>query len=63
MKIDSKKLTKIIRDALKSVEEPYCVSSGVAIGEINGAQIQLNISRDKDDRWPMRKANQCVATP
>ncbi len=61
MKIDSKKLATLIEAALEDIKQTGSVASGVVIGEIDGAQIQLNVTRDEDDAWPKRKANLCVS--
>ncbi len=60
MKIDQFKLREILESALEDVKEPGFCASGCCIGVIDGAQIQLNVTRDADDRWPVSKKNRCV---
>lgn len=61
MKIDSKKLAKLIKASLETIKQPVSIASGVVIGEIDGAQIQLNVTRDEDGYWETRKSNFCVS--
>ena len=62
MKIDQQKLKSVVTDLLKSVQEPYCVASSVALGRIEGCQIQITVTRDADDQMPNLKKFYCITS-
>lgn len=64
MKINIKKLERVIKDFVDDYKDNshVIIGSKIVIGEINGAQIQLQITRSEDDMWTTGKTQHTCIT-
>lgn len=64
MKIDTSKLAKVLEALLEDVDvtagDGACVSASVAIGKIDGKEIQLTVQGDEDEFDGVESRYRCV---